>query len=55
MRGEQNAGEFAVRAGRGLQRDRVHAGDVEQAALEQIDDFEDSLRQRVGPVGVRLG
>jgi hypothetical protein len=29
--GEQNAGELAMRAGRGLQRDRVHAGDFDEA------------------------
>ena len=52
---QQDAGELAVRAGRGLQRDGVHAGDFEQAALQQVDDFENALRQRVGPVGMGLG
>ena len=26
-----------------------------QAALQQVDDFKHALRQRVGPVGMRLG
>ena len=52
---QQDAGELAVRAGRRLQRDRVHAGDLEQAALQQIDDFQNALRQRLGPVRMRLG
>ena len=52
---QQDAGELAMRAGRGLQRDRVHAGDFEQAALQQVDDFENALRERFGPVGMRLG
>ncbi len=40
---QQNACELAVRASGGLQRDRIHAGDVEQAAPEQIEDFEHAL------------
>ena len=44
-----------MRAGRRLQRDRVHAGDLDQAALQQVDDLEHALRQRFGPVGMRLG
>ena len=39
----------------GCKRDCVHAGDLEQAALQQIEDFENALRQRVRPVGMRLG
>ena len=31
---QQDAGELAMRAGGGLQRHRVHAGDFEQAALQ---------------------
>ena len=42
---QQDAGELAMRAGRRLQRDRIHAGDVDQAALQQVDDFENALRQ----------
>ena len=52
---EQDAGEFAMRAGRGLQRDGVHAGDLDQAALQQIDDFKNALGERVWPVGMRFG
>ena len=44
-----------MRAGGRLKGDGVHAGDFQQAALEQIDDFENALRQRVRPVGMRLG
>jgi hypothetical protein len=47
-RDQQDAGELAVRAGGRLQRDRVHAGDFEQAALQQVEDLEDALRQRSG-------
>ncbi len=52
---EQDAGEFAMRAGSRLQRDRVHAGDIEQAALQQIEDFKDALRERFRAVGMRFG
>jgi len=52
---QQDAGELAVRAGGGLQRDGVHAGNFDEAVLEQIDDFKDALGERVGAVGVRLG
>ena len=31
---QQQSGEFALRAGGGLQRDGVHAGDFEQALLQ---------------------
>ena len=44
-----------MRAGCGLQGDGVHAGDFEQAALEQVDDFKDALGQRVGPIGMSFG
>ncbi len=36
---EQNSGELAVRAGRRLQRDRIHAGDLKQAPLQQVENF----------------
>ena len=32
---QQDAGELAMRAGRGLQRDGVHAGDFDQALAQQ--------------------
>ena len=52
---QQNAGELAVRAGGGLQRDGVHAGDFDEAALQQVDDFKHALRERLGAVGMRFG
>ena len=52
---EQDSRELAMRAGGRLQRDRVHAGDFDQAALQQIDHFENTLRQRFRPVRMRLG
>ena len=52
---QQDAREFPVRPGSRLQGDRVHAGDFLQAALQQVDDLQSPLRQRVRPVGVRLG
>ncbi len=51
---QQDSRELAVRARRRLQRDRLHAGDVEQTLLQQIDDFENALRQRLRPVRMRL-
>ena len=36
---EQDSRELAVRAGRRLQRNRVHAGDFEQAALQQVQNL----------------
>jgi hypothetical protein len=44
-----------MRASGGLQRDGVHACDFDEAALQERDDFKDALRERVGPVGMRLG
>ncbi len=52
---QKDAGELAVGAGGGLEGDRVHAGDVEEAALEQAEDFENALGERVGTVGVGFG
>ncbi len=52
---EEDAGEFAVGAGGGLEGDRVHAGDFDEAALEQIDDFKNALGERVGAVGMGFG
>ena len=44
-----------MRAGGGLQGDRVHAGDFDETALQKVDDLKNPLRQRVGAVGMRLG
>ena len=45
---QQNARQFAVRAGRRLQRDRVHAGDFGKRMLERRHHFHGALRQRSG-------
>ncbi len=52
---QQDARELAVRARRRLQRNRIHAGDLDQALLQQVDDFKNSLRQRFRPIRMRLG
>ena len=52
---QQDAGELSMRAGRRLQRDRIHAGDIEQAGLQQANHLERSLgeRLRAGKDGLR--
>ena len=52
---EQDAGEFAVRAGRGLQRDGVHAGDFEQRGFQMRHHLHNALRERFGLIGMRPG
>ena len=52
---QQDAGEFAVRAGRGLQRDRVHAGDLGERGFQARHHFHAALRQRLGLIGMRPG
>ena len=52
---KQDAGELAVRAGGGLQRDGVHAGDLDEAVLQELHDAEATLRQRLRLIGVRVG
>ena len=52
---QQDAGELAVRASCGLQGDGVHAGDIDEATLQQVDDLKHALRQRFGPVRMRFG
>ena len=51
----QHAGEFAVRAGGGLQRDGVHAGDFDQAVAQRLDDAQRALRKRFRLVGMPVG
>ncbi len=51
----QQAGEFAMRAGRGLQRDRVHAGDLDQAFAQRLDDAQRALRNLFRLVGMPVG
>ncbi len=36
---QQNPGKLAMRTSRRLQRDRIHASDFYQAALQQIDNI----------------
>ena len=50
---QQDAGEFAVRAGGRLQRDRVHAGDFEHGLFEPAIHFHRALRELSGLVGMR--
>ena len=44
---QQDAGELSMRARRRLQRDGIHAGDIEQAGLQQANDLERSLGKRL--------
>ncbi len=41
---QQNAGELAMCTRSRLQRDCVHAGDLDQTLLQQVDHFERALR-----------
>ena len=52
---EQDAGEFAVGAGGGLEGDGVHAGDFEEALAEGVHDLERALREGFGLVGMGFG
>ena len=52
---QQDAGELSMRSRRGLQRDRIHAGDIEQAGLQQANDLERSLGERFRLVRMRFG
>ena len=52
--GEQNPGELALRPGRWLQCNRVHAGDLDQAVRQQLHDPQRALRERFGLVRMRL-
>src|SRR4029077_11080989 len=52
---QQQTGELALRAGGGLQSDGVHAGDFEQALLEQAKDFQAALRKLLRLVGMLGG
>ncbi len=52
---QQDAGELALRAGGGLQRDGVHAGDLEEALGEVLHDAECTLRECFGLVRVCFG
>ena len=52
---QQDAGQFAVRAGGGLQRDGVHAGDFGQRGFQARHHFHRALRQRLRLIGMRPG
>ena len=44
-----------MRAGRGLQRDRVHAADLGEGRFQARHDFQAALRERLGLIGMRPG
>ena len=48
-------GQFAVRAGGGLQRNRIHAGDFDQAVAQRLDDPQRALRNLLRLVGMAVG
>ncbi len=50
---QQQAGELAVGAGRGLQRGAGQAGDLGQPAAERVHELERALDQLLGLVGVQ--
>ena len=52
---QQQAGQFALRAGGGLQRGGVHAGDFEQALLQRRQDFQAALREFLRLIGMLGG
>ena len=51
----QQAGEFPVRSGGGLQSDGVHAGDFDQTFAERLHDAQGALRNLLRLVGVAVG
>jgi len=50
----QDSGEFAVRARRWLQRDRVHSGDFDQAFAQQLQDLQRALRELLRLIRMRV-
>ncbi len=44
----EDAGELALGARRGLERDGVHAGDLGQVPRQLVHELEGALRQRLG-------
>ncbi len=50
---QQDAGQFAMRAGGRLQRDCVHAGDFEQRGFQVRHHLHGPLRERFGLIGMR--
>ena len=51
----QQAGHFAVRTGGGLQRDRIHAGDFDQALAQGLDDVQRALGNLLRLVRMAVG
>ncbi len=49
---EKQPGQFALRSRCGLQCDGVHAGDFQQALLEQLQNLQAALRKFVGLIGM---
>ena len=52
---QQDAGELAMGAGGGLEGDGVHAGDFDEALLEQVNHIELALREVVGTIRMGFG
>ena len=52
---QQDAGEFAVGSGGGLQGDGVHAGDFDELIGERLHDAQRALRDLLGLIGMRPG
>ena len=52
---QQQARQFAVSAGGGLQGDRIHAGDFGQTIAERLDDPESALRNLLRLIRVPVG
>ena len=52
---QEEACQFAVRASSGLQRDRVHAGDFEEALFEELQNFQAALRKLLRLIGMLGG
>ena len=51
----QQSRKLAVRSGGGLQGDRVHAGDFDQALAQGLDDAQRALRNPLRLVGMPVG
>ena len=52
---QEQPGQFTLRAGAGLECHRVHAGDFEQAVLQDLENFQAALRKLDGLIGMLGG
>ena len=52
---QQQAGQFALRARRGLQRAGIHAGNFDEAIQQQLQNFQAALREFLRLVGMLGG